>query len=133
MDTNIFLQDNIFSYWLCFVSLFRGFSIVTGYFKPQIITKNIYPNEKLPPLFGRMFANWTGGSITACLILALFPQSLPMHYMNLCAFTIAFGHALLESNYYKTMPFKGAISMYFFGGGSALWTLYRILFCKSLQ
>ncbi|EFC48226.1 predicted protein [Naegleria gruberi] len=124
------MQNNTyFSYWLAFVALFRGFSIITGYVKPSILTKNVYSKKKEPfdPLFGRMFANWTGGSISACLILAMFPQSLPMHYMNASAFAIALGHALLEFGHFKTMTFVNAAPMFFFAGGTLSWTMYRIM------
>ncbi|KAG2372685.1 hypothetical protein C9374_000747 [Naegleria lovaniensis] len=129
MDASLIHNDKYFSYWLTFVALFRGFSIVTGYIRPQIITKNVYSKKKEPldPLFGRMFANWTGGSICACLILALYPQSLPMHYMNLCAFAIALGHALLEFGYFKTMSFVNASPMFFFAGSSLAWVMSRIM------
>jgi len=125
---SILLNDNYFSYWLAFVALFRGFSIITGYIKPSILTKNVYSLKKEPfdPIFGRMFANWTGGSICACLILSLFPQSLPMHYMNLCAFAIAWGHAILEFSHFKTMSFVNAAPMFFFAGSSTAWILARL-------
>ena len=116
-------------YWLLFVSLFRAFSVYTGYRNPLLFQQRVFPQQpsQLTPLAGRLFAIWTLLTCTLCIVTALYINERGIFIVTYLSFIFALIFFTLELVIYRTMYVQNIIPMVVIAGTSLVWmTLYYV-------